>query len=78
MIYFDAAATSMPKPPSVYTRALVAMRTFASPGRGGHRAAMRAAEAVYACREAAGALFDAAPERVVFTMNATHGLNIAI
>ena len=78
MIYFDAAATSMPKPPAVYTRALVAMRAFASPGRGGHRAAMRAAEAVYACREAAGALFDAEPERVVFTMNATHGLNIAI
>ena len=78
MIYFDAAATSMPKPPAVYTRALVAMRAFASPGRGGHRAAMRAAEAVYACREAAGALFDAQPEQVVFTMNATHGLNIAI
>ena len=78
MIYFDAAATSMPKPPAVYTRALVAMRAFASPGRGGHRAAMRAAEAVYACRETAGALFDAQPEQVVFTMNATHGLNIAI
>ena len=39
---------------------------------------MRAAETVYACRALAAELFDAAPEQVIFTMNATHGLNIAI
>ena len=56
-----------------------AMRSMASPGRGGHPPAMRAAEAVYDCRCAAAALFKVkAPERVVFTMNATHALNIAI
>ena len=47
-------------------------------GRGGHRPALNAAKAVYDCRELAGKLFDAQPEQVVFTMNATHGLNIAI
>ena len=78
MIYLDSAATSMPKPPAVYTAALTAMRAFASPGRGGHAAAEAAQEAVYTCRERAAALFDAVPEQVVFTMNATHGLNIAL
>ena len=58
---------------------LNAMRSCASPGRGGHRAAMRASELVYRCREQAAELFDVPdPARVVFTMNATHGLNIAI
>ena len=33
----------------------------------------------FACREEAAALFDVPePERVVFTFNATHGLNLAI
>ena len=40
---------------------------------------MAAAETAFACREAAARLFHVDdPERVVFTFNATHGLNIAI
>ena len=40
---------------------------------------MRAADTVFTCREAAAELFHVPePERVVFTMNATHALNIAI
>ncbi|MBQ7565921.1 MAG: aminotransferase class V-fold PLP-dependent enzyme [Oscillospiraceae bacterium] len=78
MIYLDNAATSYQKPRSVRAAVLSAMRECASPGRGGYRAAMTAAERVYRCREAAGELFDCAPERVVFTMNATHALNIAV
>jgi selenocysteine lyase/cysteine desulfurase len=58
---------------------LRALRCSASPGRGGHAAAMRAAETAFACRQEAAALFHMEdPEQVVFTMNATHGLNIAI
>lgn len=53
-------------------------RYGANPGRSGHALSMRAAERVYACRAQAAALFGAAPERVVFTQNATHALNIAI
>ena len=79
MIYLDSAATSLLKPPSVARAASTAIRTMASPGRGGHSAAMRAADTVFACRAAAAALFHVPePERVVFTMNATHALDIAI
>lgn len=78
MIYFDSAATSLQKPATVPVAVLRAMQTCASVGRGGHAAAMAAAETVFEGRRMAAALFDADPEQVVFTMNATHGLNIAI
>ncbi|MEG2096749.1 MAG: aminotransferase class V-fold PLP-dependent enzyme [Pseudoflavonifractor sp.] len=79
MIYLDSAATTLQKPPAVPRAVCHAMGHMASPGRGGHRPAMLAAETAFACRQAAAALFGLAdPERVVFTMNATHGLNLAI
>lgn len=78
MIYLDNAATSFYKPPTVAQAVLDAMRTCASPGRGGYRAAMAAAEQVYGCREIASELFDCSPEQVVFTANCTEGLNMAI
>lgn len=78
MTYFDNAATSMPKPGAVHAAVRRALRTCASPGRGGHRASLRAAEAVYNCRVSAAKLFDCDSDQVVFTMNATHGLNLAI
>lgn len=79
MIYLDSAATSLLKPPSVYEAMERAVRTMASPGRGGHAPAMKAAETVYDCRAAAAELFGVPePEQVVFTSSATHGLNIAI
>lgn len=78
MIYFDSAATTLQKPESVYAAVQRTMRACASVGRGGHAAADAAARVVYACRTEAAELFDAAPEQVVFTMNATHGLNIAL
>ena len=74
MIYFDSAATTLQKPESVYAAVQRTMRACASVGRGGHAAADAAARVVYACRTEAAELFDAAPEQVVFTMNATHGL----
>ena len=79
MIYLDSAATTLQKPPSVARAAAWAIDHLASPGRGGHRPAMAAADTAFACREEAAALFHVPdPERVVFTFNATHGLNIAI
>lgn len=78
MIYLDNAATTMPKPEPVYQAVEETMRTCASLGRSGHPAAQRASAVAYACREAAGALFDTPPDQVVFTSSATHGLNIAI
>lgn len=79
MIYLDNAATTLIKPKSVYRAMVHAMQTCANPGRGGHKAAMNAANIVYACREAAAELFQVDdPTRIIFTQNATHALNIAI
>ena len=79
MIYLDSAATSLIKPACVERAVVTAMRSMASPGRGGHRPALLAAETVYNCREAAAELFNVDDStNVVFTMNATHALNIAI
>ena len=79
MIYLDSAATTLQKPAAVAAASARAINNLASPGRGGHRPAMAAAETAFTCREAAARLFHVDdPERVVFTFNATHGLNIAI
>lgn len=79
MIYLDSAATTVQKPSGVARACAWAVDHMATPGRGGHRPAMWAADAAYACRKAAAELFGLEdPERVVFTFNATHGLNIAI
>ena len=79
MIYLDSAATTLQKPPEVALASRYAIEHLASPGRGGHRPAMEAAAVTFACREAAARLFDVpTPEQVVFTLNATHALNLAI
>ena len=79
MIYLDSAATTLQKPPAVRRAAFSAMERMASPGRGGHRPAMLAAETVFQCRQTAAELFRVEdPENVVFTLNATHALNLAI
>ena len=78
MIYLDAAATTLQKPDTVRLAVLRAMQRCASVGRGGHPPAMEAAESVYRCRQIAAELFGAEAEQVVFTMNATHALNIAV
>lgn len=79
MMYLDSAATTFQKPPDVAAAMLDALSTMSSPGRGGYPAAMRAADTAFACRTELAELFHLdSPERVVFTMNATHGLNLAI
>ena len=78
MTYLDFGATSLEKPPQVARAVQWAMANCANPGRGGYKAAEKAAKAVFECRERAGRLFGCGPEQVVFTANCTHGLNIAI
>ena len=79
MIYFDNAASSFPKPEAVIKNtSFWISRNGANPGRSGHAAAIKADETVYRCRKSVAELFGVMPENVVFTMNATHALNIAI
>ena len=78
MIYLDSAATSFRKPPEMARGMLRALKTCASPGRGGYAAAQEAAREVFRCRERAGEIFHCSPEQVVFTSNCTQGLNTAI
>lgn len=79
MIYFDSAATTFQKPPAVAAAMWDALATMSSPGRGGYAAAARAADTAFQCRCELAELFHlSSPEQVVFTMNATHALNIAI
>ncbi|MBR0040382.1 MAG: aminotransferase class V-fold PLP-dependent enzyme [Oscillospiraceae bacterium] len=79
MIYLDSAATSFQKPPQVLRAFVKTLGEASSPGRGAHRPAMRAADAMLDMREDASAFFHFKdPERVVMTMNATHALNIAV
>jgi cysteine desulfurase family protein len=80
MIYLDNAATSWPKP----DRVIRAMERFlleagGNPGRSGHRRALESERAVREARARAARLIGAeSPERVVFTLNGTDALNIAI
>lgn len=80
MIYLDNAATSWPKPDSVYeTLGSFLKHAGANPGRSGHRMASSAAGTLDRTRNRLAALFNApAPERVIFTFNATDALNFAI
>lgn len=79
MIYLDSAATTFQKPAAVPRAVLQAMRTMSSPGRGGYESARLAEETLFRCRKSAAALFSVpSEEQIVFTMNATHALNIAI
>jgi len=80
MIYLDNAATSFPKPPQV----IRAMNDFleragGNPGRSGHRLSVEAGRIVYDAREDIAELFGARdPLRIIFTLNATHALNLAL
>ena len=78
MIYLDHGATSYPKPEAVTRAVAQAMERCANPGRGGHEPAQEAARQLFACRQAAGALFGCEAEQVVLTLNCTHSLNMAI
>jgi cysteine desulfurase/selenocysteine lyase len=80
MIYFDNAATSWPKPLGV-AEAMVHFidDVGANPGRSAHRLAVESGRIVYSAREAVAGLFNAPdPLRVVFGLNVTEALNLAL
>src|SRR5450755_2760076 len=79
MIYLDNAATSFPKPESVYrTLDEFARRDLANPGRAGHKMALAAERALDDGRHALNQFFHGeGTERFVFTLNCTDALNMA-
>ncbi len=79
-IYLDNAATSHPKPSSVYAAVLDAMQHLgASPGRGSYAAALAASRILFDTREILAAFFHVEDSsRIIFTHNATEALNLAV
>lgn len=79
-IYMDNAATSFPKPPAV----IEAMTRFAtelgaSPGRGAYAEAREAGLLMQQCRQRINTLIHGEdPSHVIFTLNTTDALNMAI
>lgn len=80
MHYFDNAATSWPKPESVYRAHDQFMREVgANPGRSGHYLAKQADQLVEETRALLAQFFNAPdPNQVAFTFNCTDGLNLVI
>ena len=77
--YLDHAATSHPKPPEVWEAFLHQAREIGAPaGRSGYREAVESERAVENARRTLARFLGGVPERVVFTLNATDALNIAI
>ncbi len=80
MIYLDNAATSFPKPKRVYDRMDQFLRQeAANPGRSGHRLSVAAEAQIVQARSLLAKLFNVKePERIIFALNCTDSLNIAI
>lgn len=80
LIYFDNAATTFPKPNRVYKEVAKCIEEYCgNPGRSGHILSLRSAKTVYECRAALAEFFNLSePENIVFTLNTTYALNIAI
>jgi cysteine desulfurase family protein len=79
-VYLDNAATSWPKPEAVYQAVDHFMRQVgATPGRGGHWREEEASRIADEARAALARLFHAPdPKGVIFTMNATQAINMAL
>lgn len=79
-IYFDNAATSWPKPEGVYKAAENYLRNSGTgPGRSGYTQTVQAERQVFETRERAASFLGAArPEEIIFTLNATDSLNMAL
>ena len=79
MIYLDNAATTLRKPDTVIQAVSHALGTLGNSGRGVHDAMLDASRVIFDTRVKVANLFHAeSPNEIVFTMNSTESLNIAI
>lgn len=80
-LYLDNAATTFPKPPGMIEAMVKYQNEIgASAGRGSYPAAVKTGRVIYETRLLIKKLFNApsSPERIIFTFNATDGLNLVI
>ncbi len=80
VVYLDASATSFPKPEQVYVAMDRFYRAFGvNPGRSGYDLCIEAGDLVVRTRKLLAEFFGVTePERVVFGLNSTDALNLAI
>lgn len=79
LVNFDNAATTYPKPKEVRLAVNNAVEMLGgNAGRGGHQLAARTSAAVFSSRETIAEFFGAEAENVVFTLNCTAALNMAV
>jgi len=80
MIYLDNAATTWPKPESVYEAVDRTMREWGgNPGRSGHKMSLQAGKIIEETRFLLARLFNAPdPSRIIFTLNNTESINLAL
>jgi selenocysteine lyase/cysteine desulfurase len=80
MIYLDNAATSWPKPGSVYqTMDEFLRQKGGNPGRGSHSLAVAARQTVEETRMLVARFINAPEiEQVIFTLNCTDSLNLGL
>ncbi|MBI3583470.1 MAG: aminotransferase class V-fold PLP-dependent enzyme [Nitrospinae bacterium] len=79
-IYLDNAATSFPKPESVYKAVSDTLKKYgSSPGRGGHKMSMQTERIIFETRERIASFFNIPySSNVIFTFNVTMGINLAL
>ena len=79
IVYLDNAATSYPKPESVYIAHDSYLRSAGNPGRGGHALALNSARTTFDARTAIAQFLGADyAERLVFTPSCTHSINTVL
>ena len=80
MIYFDNAATGWPKPEEVYSAVEKAMKEWGgNPGRSGHKMSLQAGRIIEETRLLLAQFFNVPDhKRIVFTLNATEAINLAL
>ncbi|OGW01913.1 MAG: hypothetical protein A3D20_07130 [Nitrospinae bacterium RIFCSPHIGHO2_02_FULL_39_82] len=79
-IYLDNAATSFPKPETVYRAVNDTLQKYgSSPGRGGHKMSMQTERIIFEARERITSFFNIPfSSNVIFTFNVTMGINLAL
>ncbi len=79
IIYFDNAATSFPKPESVYVAHDAYFRTGGNPGRGAHKLALASARTIFEARTSIAKFLGAErDERLIFTPGCTYSINMVL